>query len=182
MTALSETERRQQVDTVLAERARLLARPAVKTSVVPMVELVHFSAGNERYAIEAAFVHRFERLGALTPLPGAARHFSGVTNFHGQLVPLVDLRVLLGAAPCPNATFAIVLGERRAEIGIVAEALLEMRALPLDALGSPAQTPRALVRHILPDGSAVIDGAALMADPRLVAGAVAASTTHEEND
>jgi len=181
MTALSASERRQKIEATLAERARLLARPAVAIGVVPTVELVQFAAGDERYAIEAAFVHRLERLGAVTPLPGAARHFTGVTNFHGQLVPLVDLRVLLGATPCANAAFAVVLGEQRAEIGIVAEALLDMRALPRDAFGATALAPRPLVRRILSDGSAIIDGAALLADPRLVAGEGATDATNEEN-
>jgi purine-binding chemotaxis protein CheW len=151
VTALSEAERRQQVDAVLTERARLLAQPIVEVSAVATVDLVQFSAGNERYAIEASFVRRLERLGSVTPLPGAPRHFTGITNLHGQLVPLIDLRVLLGAAPSGATTFAVVLGDARAEIGIVAETLLEMRTLPLDALGT-AGGRHTLVRNILPDG------------------------------
>ncbi|HEY5350157.1 MAG TPA: chemotaxis protein CheW [Candidatus Lustribacter sp.] len=180
MTAHSESLRRQQVKAVLVERARALARPALDIGVVPTVETVHFTVGNERYAIEAAFVHRLERLGGVTPLPGAARHFTGVTNLHGQLVPVVDLRVLLGATPCTNARFAVVLGEQRAEIGIVAETLVDMRALPCDLLGSPAKAPRPLVRRILPDGTAVIDGAAVLADPRLIVGEIPTDTPYEE--
>ena len=179
MTAISED--RQRVDAVLAERARLLARPAVEVSVVPTVELVEFGAGSERYAIETAFVYRIERLGPVTPLPGTSRHFVGIMNLHGQLVPLVDLGELLGAAPCANAAFVIVLGAPRAEIAIVADVLLELRTLPLDALGTTAPAPRPLVRHITPDGTAVIDGAAVIADPRLVACESTAPTTHEEN-
>jgi purine-binding chemotaxis protein CheW len=181
MMTLSESERRQQVDAALAERARLLARPIVELGVVPTVDLVEFSAGNAHYAIEAAFVHRLGHLGRVTTLPGAARHFAGITNLHGQLVPLVDLGMLLGAAPCASAAFVVVLGELRAEIGIVAETLLEIRALPLHALGTPAPAPRPIVRRIISDGTAVIDGAALLADPRLVVGELAAGTTYEEN-
>jgi purine-binding chemotaxis protein CheW len=167
MTVLPEDERRRHVDAALAERARVLARPAVEISIVPTLELVQFSAGNEQYAIEASYVRRAERLGAVTPLPGAARHFAGIANLHGQIVPLVDLRVLLGATPSAAVTFGIVLGEERAEIAVVAETLLEIRLLPVDLLG-PQPAVRTLVRHILPDGTAVIDGAALIADPRLV--------------
>jgi purine-binding chemotaxis protein CheW len=176
---MGEAERREQVDAVLAERARLLAQPLVEASVVASVDLVQFSAGNERYAIEAAYVRRLERLGNVTPLPGAPRYFAGITNLHGQLVPLIDLRVLLGAAPSGASTFAVVLGDQRAEIGIVAEELLAMPALPPDALGTRGDRPT-LVRNILPDGSAVIDGAALIDDPRLVIGEIAPDT-HEEN-
>lgn len=179
MTALTESERRQHVDAVLAERARLLAQPLVEVSIVPTVDLVHFSAGDERYAIEAVFVARLERIVSVTPLPGAPRYFAGITNLHGQLVPLIDLRLLLGAAPSATTAFAVVLGDQRAEIGVIADALLEIRTLPADALGAPVVAP-ALVRHILPDGSAIIDGAALIADPRLVIGEIAPAA-HEEN-
>ena len=181
MTTLSSAERRQHVDAVLAERARLLARPAVEISDAPTVELVQFGAGNERYAIEAAHVLRVERLGSVTPLPGAPRHFAGITNLHGQLVPLVDLRVLLGATPTTGGTFGVVLGEQRAEIAIVAETLLEMRLVVLDTLG-PQAAGRTLVRAILPDGSAVVDGAALIADPRLVVGEIVSDAILEEDD
>ena len=105
-------------------------------------------------------------------LPGAAREFTGIVNVHGQIVPLVDLGVLLGTPPCLDPTFAIILGDARAEIGIVAQALIEMREIPLDTLASSTPAPRPLVRHITADGIAVIDGAAMIADPRL---------THEEN-
>jgi purine-binding chemotaxis protein CheW len=180
VTVLSEDERRRHVDAVLAERARVLAQPVTKVNVVPMVELVQFRSGNERYAIESAYVRRAERLGAVTPLPGAARHFAGIANLHGQIVPLIDLRLLLGTTPTEEVTFGIVLGEERAEVALVAEALLDIRLLPVDTLG-PLLATRTLVRHILPDGAAVIDGAALIADPRLVVGTIVPDATHEEN-
>jgi chemotaxis signal transduction protein len=179
VNATTETERRQRVDAVLLERARLLARPAVATGVTQTVEFIRFGAGDERYAIEAACVWRLERLGSITPLPGAPRHFAGMTNLHGQLIPLVDVRVLLGATGTATPAFGLVLGVNRAEFAIVADTLFEMRAVPVDELGAHAAA-HALVRHILPDGSAVIDGTALMADPRLVIGDIVADIIQED--
>jgi purine-binding chemotaxis protein CheW len=169
MTALSE---RAAIDAVLTERARLLARRPNVVSDVPMAQLLAFAAGNERYAIDVTYVYRLERCARITPLPGAARQFTGIVNVHGQLVPLLDLGVLLGTPACIDPAFAIVLGGARAEFGIVAQALIELREIPLDTLASSTPAPRPIVRHITADGIAVIDGAALIADPRL---------THEEN-
>jgi purine-binding chemotaxis protein CheW len=169
MTALSE---RAAIDAVLTERARLLARRPNVVSDVPMAQLLAFAAGNERYAIDVTYVYRRERCARITPLPGAARQFTGIVNVHGQLVPLLDLGVLLGTPACIDPAFAIVLGGARAEFGIVAQALIELREIPLDTLASSTPAPRPIVRHITADGIAVIDGAALIADPRL---------THEEN-
>lgn len=170
---------RPQIESVLAERARLLARPAVAVSTVPTVELVVFGAGNERYAIDAAFVHRVERCTHITPLPGAARHFAGIANLHGQIVPLLDLGVLLGSAACADPAFAVVLGKGRPDIAILAGVMLEMRQIPLDICGPAARGARAIVSHITADGIAVIDGAALITDPRLTDGENAG--TPEEN-
>jgi len=168
-----ESERRRQIDVVLVERARRLARPVVEVAVRPTVDLVAFSTGNQRFAVASDFVYRLERLERVTPLPDAARHFTGIANFHGQFVPLLDLGLLLGAAPCENPAFAVVLGETRADIGLLAETLQDISPVPLDAFGTPATAPRPVVHHITADGVAVIDGAALLADPRL--------THHEES-
>lgn len=170
MTA--ESERRRLVDAELAERARRLAQPAEQSVTAATIDLVAFSTGRERFAVAAAFVYRLERLERVTPLPDAARHFAGITNLHGQLVPLVDLGLLLGSAPCERADFAVVLGDDRADIGLLAETLLDIQALPRDALAASAAPPRPIVHHITADGIAVIDGAALLADPRL---------THQES-
>ncbi len=169
MTAVAD---RAAIDAVLAERARLLARRPEVVSEVPMARLLAFGTGNERYAIDVTYVYRLERCTRVTPLPGASRQFTGIMNVHGQLVPLVDLGVLLGTPACQEPAFAIVLGGARAEIGIVAQALIEMREIPADTLAASTPAPRPIVRHITADGIAVIDGAALIADPRL---------THEEN-
>ncbi len=161
MTAIS-AERRE-IDALLEERARRLARPVIEVSEVPSAEFIAFGTGSERYALDVAFVHRLERCTRVTPVPGSARFFAGITNFHGQLVPLIDLGLLLDTTPCMNPAFVIVLGELRAEIGIVAEELLELLRLPLHAFGTPGPAPRPLVRHITAGGIAVIDAATVIA-------------------
>lgn len=177
MTDLSD---RAHIDAVLAERARLLAQPAAVPRTDRTVAVVAFAAAGERYAIETAHVTRLEPLERITPLPGAPPHFAGIANLHGQIVPLIDLGVLLGAAPCAQPTYAIALGGARTELGILADELLDLRALSWDEPGAPAPAPRPIVRHITTDGTAVIDGAALLADPRLVAGERAADAPPEE--
>jgi purine-binding chemotaxis protein CheW len=110
---------------------------------------VAFGSGDARYAIAAPFVLRIERLGRVTPLPGAPAYFTGLMNLHGQLIPLVDLACLYGAPACPNAVFAVIVGDERADIGIVTESIFGMHA----------------------GGAQLVDAAALLADPRLTIGA-----------
>jgi chemotaxis signal transduction protein len=146
---------RERIEATLAERARAFARPALEPAASPSLEVVAFGSGDARYAIAAEFVQRIERIGRITRLPGAPAHFAGVTNIHGQLLPLIDLRRLLADSPTENAAYVVVLGKVRADIGVVAETVLEIHTLPRDSLA---------------DGISVLDGAALLDDPRLTAG------------
>ena len=161
---------RKQIDLILAERARRLARPLAEAADAPAAELVAFSTGSERYAVATDAIYRVERIQRTAPLPDAAPHFAGITNLHGQLVPLVDVGLLLASAPCDDPGFAVVLGGTRPDIGLRAQSLLDIFSLPLELLRRPAGA-RGIVHHITADGIAVLDAAALLADRRL---------THEE--
>jgi purine-binding chemotaxis protein CheW len=146
---VSTGARRERIEAVLAMRARAYAQPQADVAATPTLEVVAFGSGDARYAIAAPFVLRIERLGRVTPLPGAPAYFTGLMNLHGQLIPLLDLARLYGAPACPNAAFAVIVGSERADIGIVTESILGMHA----------------------GGAQLVDAAALLADPRLTIGA-----------
>lgn len=149
MSAAAGRTGREQVDEQLAERARAFARPQTDVAAAPALEAVAFGSGDARYAIATAYVLRIERLGRITPLPGAPPHFTGLLNLHGQLIPLVDLGVLYGGPACANPAFAVIVGGERPDIGIVTESILGTHAT----------------------GAHAVDAAALLADPRLTVGA-----------
>lgn len=51
-----------------------------------------FDLGNSRYGVPLSDVQEFVRMPALTPLPNAPVVIAGVTNLHGRVIPVVDLR------------------------------------------------------------------------------------------
>jgi purine-binding chemotaxis protein CheW len=57
-----------------------------------------FALGEERRALELRWVREIFTLVALTPVPTAPPALLGVVNFKGAIVPVLDLRVLLGSA------------------------------------------------------------------------------------
>jgi purine-binding chemotaxis protein CheW len=57
-----------------------------------------FALGEERHALELRWVREIFTLVALTPVPTAPPALLGVVNFKGAIVPVLDLRVLLGSA------------------------------------------------------------------------------------
>jgi purine-binding chemotaxis protein CheW len=165
----------EQARALLDQRARELARaPAAALRADEVLDVVAFDLAGERYAIEAHHVCEVSRLGEVARVPGAPGHLAGVLNRRGEVLPVFDLRVLLGLST-PAATERsriLVLGDARAELGVLADEVREVRRLRraevLEAAGTQVQG--AVRQHVLGVTAAalvVLDGAALLRDPRL---------------
>lgn len=61
-------------------------------------QLVVFLLGSEEYAVEIARVQEIIRYAPPRPVSGARPGVEGLINLRGKLIPVVDLRGMLGAA------------------------------------------------------------------------------------
>lgn len=61
-----------------------------------MMQLLPFEVGNEIYALELIDIQEIVETPHLHPLPAAPATVSGAIAFHGRIVPVVDLPLLLG--------------------------------------------------------------------------------------
>jgi purine-binding chemotaxis protein CheW len=162
----------QRARAILDERARLLARVPVQETRAEGLEVVVFTLANERYGIETRHVREVVRLTNLTPLPGAPEFLAGIINLRGSILAVLDLGKFFGLAvpELSDRARVIVLGEERAEFGVLAEAY-EVVTLRADAVREPpdsvAGSAREFLRGVTADALLVLDGAALLADPRL---------------
>jgi chemotaxis-related protein WspB len=104
---------------------------------------VLFHLGPDRYAIDAGMVAEILPLVGIKSLPQAPRAVSGVFNFHGSPVPVVDLsRLALGRPSRGRLSTRIILvryptegGERL--LGLLAEKATEtLRRDPADFVSS----------------------------------------------
>ncbi len=59
--------------------------------------LLVFRVGEEHYGLPLENVREVERVTRVTPVPGAPRFVRGLVNLRGEILPLVDMRLLLGA-------------------------------------------------------------------------------------
>lgn len=66
-----------------------------------MNDFLLFTVDRRRYALNLAAVRRVVRMVDVTPLPEAPVQVSGVVNWGGEVVPVLDLRRVIGAAPRP---------------------------------------------------------------------------------
>ncbi len=74
-----------------------------------MSQLLPILLDKEVYALELIEVQEVVENASIFPLPGASDALLGAISFHGQIVPVVDLPLLLGFAPGPRADRLIVL-------------------------------------------------------------------------
>ena len=78
--------------------------------------LAIFSLENQRYALHLTTVERVVRMVAVSPLPMAPAIVIGVINFHGRVIPVLDLQRRFGLPTRnygPSATLLVARTKRR---------------------------------------------------------------------
>jgi len=79
--------------------------------------LLTFTAGPNRYAIDVARVVELVPKVALRSIPHAPAFLAGLLGYRGKVVPVIDLGLLLGAAPCRDrlSTRIILVNDARGD-------------------------------------------------------------------
>lgn len=99
------------------------AASAAATGTAAGAVLLRF--GSSRYAVDMADVAEVATVPRVTRVPGSPRWLVGVANWRGRMLPVVDLRPVLGSAVLPLASSArlVVVGRDDLVVGLVAEAV-----------------------------------------------------------
>jgi chemotaxis signal transduction protein len=101
--------------------------------------------GGSRFAVAMADVAEVTSLPSVTRLPGAPGWLVGVANWRGRMLPVLDIRTLVGVPMTPLATSArlvVVMAGLRGELtaGVVAEAVPGVYDVAIDAMSAPPAT------------------------------------------
>jgi purine-binding chemotaxis protein CheW len=67
--------------------------------VAELRNVIIFTVGAVRYALELRWVREVVSLGFVTTVPTAPSALAGVVNLHGTIVPVVDVGVLIDGVP-----------------------------------------------------------------------------------
>lgn len=113
--------------------------------------LLTFQAAGQRYAVDAARVVEVVPRVRTRPLPHAPAHLTGVFEYRGEVVSVVDLGTLLGSSAAPDRlSTRIVLvdrggdARRRELLGLVAEHVDDLASVDPAAFAPlPATIPDA---------------------------------------
>jgi purine-binding chemotaxis protein CheW len=160
---------------LLAERAAALAAAGAAPDAVPPegIEVLAFRCGGERYAFDSAWVARVLPALPLTALPGVPGVVAGITMWEGEVLAVVDLRVLL-ALPLTDLAepgALIVLRGEDNRFAALADAIDGTRRFPHDHLGHDqpllADPDAGWLLGVAPDRTALLDARRLLADAAL---------------
>lgn len=160
--------------TLLLARAKALARETASVITTERIEVLEFGLGNETYAFELSQVREVLVLVELTPLPRVPPHVLGITQIHGQILAVVDLRKIFGLPErgLQNSWQLIVLQSATMEFAVVAERITGVRHLPVaelqPSLPSLNDARASYIKGISADGTVVLSVASLLADPQLI--------------
>jgi purine-binding chemotaxis protein CheW len=166
--------RPEEQDRILQERARALSeRPEEERHGANELEFVAFALGEERYGIESVYLREVLMFPTITPLPTSPLWVAGLINLRGQIVSVVDLKRLFGLPDgAAEKARPVLLLNGGMEFGLVADAVLGIGQVSLGALqpslGTLAGARNEYVKGITPERVALLDGAKLLSDPKLV--------------
>ena len=95
----------------------------------------------------------------ITPIPLVPSYVCGIINLRGQIIPIVDIRIMLGQIPT-NRDCIIILTINGMLVGVLVDTVLRMIDLDTATLCmSPAKEHQRLVSGMcsLPDGETMLE-------------------------
>ncbi len=170
---------------ILRERARRLAVEDTRdeSGSAASLEVVEFELAGGRYAVESRSVREVYAVRTVTPLPCAPPHVLGIINVRGQIVPIVDLRRILGLNDTAgNVHTIIITRDTIAEVGIHVDVMVGAYDLrdPFQEGPVTLAGPRGdFLRGVTANRLALLDLGAIVAATRL---APSAPVTTEETE
>ncbi|MEA3465214.1 MAG: chemotaxis protein CheW [Thermodesulfobacteriota bacterium] len=159
---------------ILCRRAALLAKPVERISREETIHVVEFSLADETYAFELGYVKKVVPLQHIVALPGAPNFVLGITDYVGQIVSVLDLRVFFDL---PIVTVdlrhkIIVLQAQQMQVAVLAEDILGVTDLVVSQLQDNLPTLTGVrsryLQGVTPDQTIVLDVVSLLSDDSLI--------------
>lgn len=117
-----------------------------------------FHSGGLLFGITADHVVEIITNHTITKLPLLPGHVRGIINLRGQILPIVDIRLLLGQ-PCEQDTCIIILNIQEITVGILVDSVQRMLDIQQQSITPvPTRNAQKLVSGMcsLPDGQTML--------------------------
>lgn len=159
----------------LHARARALARaPEAPRAAGSSFEVMEFLLAYETYGIESSYIDEVYPLKELTPLPATPPFVLGIINVRGRILSVIDLKRFfdLPAKGLTDLNKVIVLRSPQMEFGVLADAILGVRRIPIGELQPSLPTLTGVREEYLKGVTAervvILDAAKLLSDRRMI--------------
>lgn len=118
---------------ILLSRARALSQQPEQEADTGYIEVVTFLLAYETYGIETVHVREVYPLKDLTPLPCTPPFVAGIINVRGQVMSVIDIKKFfeLPEQGITDLNKAVIVSDGVMEFGILADAIVDVRNVPL---------------------------------------------------
>ena len=142
------------------------------TAQSPTTSYLTVRLASEYYALPGTSVREIMRWRTPTPVPGAPPVIPGLINQRGQILTVIDARLLLGlaAAPPDRATRLIWIQHNAIDAALLVDAVIDLITItseqltppPVNLAGSAQRVIQAVYQHDDDLPIAILDPAALL--------------------
>jgi len=134
----------------MAEQSASESSPAgVMSAAKNTSQFVGFQIEGQQYAIRIERIQEIVILDQVTQTPQVASYVEGVSNLRGAIIPIINLRNLLGLAPKPTdaetRTIVVNVGERT--MGCTVDAVSQVIRIPQQSIQPAPDTMTAEGNH-----------------------------------
>jgi purine-binding chemotaxis protein CheW len=133
--------------------------PARAPAPAKLLQLVLLTLDSERYGLAIESVQEILRVAPIARVPDAPRHIRGVMNVRGRLLPIVEVRAILGLAPlaCEADSRVVMVLVRGRTLGLLVDRVSYVLSLPADGILPPP-------REVLGERADFVRGVAMQED------------------
>lgn len=160
---------------ILKKRAKVLARePQKETTDETFLEVVEFQLEYENYAIETVYIREAYPLKELTPIPCTPPFVLGIINVRGQILSVLDLKEFfnLPEKGLTDMNKVIILHSGKMEFGILADAILGVRSIPLGDIQASLPTLTDIraeyLKGVTAERLVILDAAKILSDKNII--------------
>ena len=163
------------VERVIVDAAVVAPAPSAQDEddeVVVLTDAVVVRLAGTRYSVDMDAVAEVGRPPHVTRVPGVPSWIAGVANWRGRVLPVIDLRVLLGAPVLDLGVSGriLVMTREGVTLGFLAERVEGVVSLPMDTLEPVLSTLSRTTASILTGQLAHADGPIAVLDLETIFG------------
>lgn len=163
-----------EIEALLNERARTLAKAPEVNDGQESMTVVVFSFEDHRYAIDSRYVREIQSLANLTPVPCTPSFVAGVVNLRGTLYSLVDLRRFLDLPikGVTDLTEILLVAGAGMEVGLLAYEVVGISTIPLTEIKAPLpndeNVAKEFITGVTSDLTVILNLEKVLNDPKMI--------------